>query len=59
MQDEVASNNPFWTARWMRVFGTAPRLDDSLLKVPWIKCERYDQHLPNQYVPFFALKLYR
>ncbi|KAI1310801.1 hypothetical protein EDD11_003647 [Mortierella claussenii] len=40
MQDEVASNNPFWTARWMRVFGIAPRLDDSLLKVPWIKCER-------------------
>ncbi|KAG0293452.1 hypothetical protein BGZ98_002156 [Dissophora globulifera] len=40
IQDEVASNNPFWTARWMRVFGMAPRLDDSLLKVPWIKCER-------------------
>ncbi|KAG0302330.1 hypothetical protein BGZ97_002397 [Linnemannia gamsii] len=40
VQDEIASNNPFWTARWMRVFGTAPRLDDSLLKVPWIKCER-------------------
>ncbi|KAG0340922.1 hypothetical protein BG000_010726 [Podila horticola] len=40
MQDEIASNNPFWTARWMRVFGVAPKLDDSLLKVPWIKCER-------------------
>ncbi|KAF9290433.1 hypothetical protein BGZ68_007061 [Mortierella alpina] len=40
MQDEIASNNPFWTARWMRVFGIAPRLDDSLLKVPGIKCER-------------------
>ncbi|KAF8939752.1 hypothetical protein BGZ58_008840 [Dissophora ornata] len=40
MQDEIASNNPFWTARWMRVFGIAPKLDDSLLKVPWIKCER-------------------
>ncbi|KAF9944560.1 hypothetical protein BGZ70_004521, partial [Mortierella alpina] len=37
MQDEIASNNPFWTARWMRVFGIAPKLDDSLLKVPWIK----------------------
>ncbi|KAG9327739.1 hypothetical protein KVV02_000185 [Mortierella alpina] len=41
MQDEIVSNNPFWTARWMRVFGIAPRLDDSLLKVPWIKCERH------------------
>ncbi|KAG0349119.1 hypothetical protein BG005_011164 [Podila minutissima] len=40
MQDEIASNNPFWTARWMRVFGVAPKLDDSLLKVPWVKCER-------------------
>ncbi|KAG0346148.1 Tetratricopeptide repeat protein 14 [Podila humilis] len=40
MQDETASNNPFWTARWMRVFRVAPRLDDSLLKVPYVKCER-------------------
>ncbi|KFH74170.1 hypothetical protein MVEG_01383 [Podila verticillata NRRL 6337] len=40
IQDEIASNNPFWTARWMAVFGVAPKLDDSLLKVPWIKCER-------------------
>jgi len=41
LQDEIhANNNPFWTARWMRVFGIAPRLDDSLLKVPWVKCER-------------------
>ncbi|KAG0089367.1 hypothetical protein BGZ92_004846, partial [Podila epicladia] len=32
MQDEIASNSPFWTARWMRVFGVAPKLDDSLLK---------------------------
>ncbi|KAG0214780.1 hypothetical protein BGX28_001415 [Mortierella sp. GBA30] len=40
IQDEIASNNPFWTTRWMRVFGIAPKLDDSLLKVPWIKCER-------------------
>lgn len=41
IQDEIASNNPFWTARWMTVFGVAPKLDDSLLKVPWIKCERW------------------
>ncbi|KAF9391091.1 Tetratricopeptide repeat protein 14 [Podila verticillata] len=40
IQDEIASNNPFWTTRWMAVFGVAPKLDDSLLKVPWIKCER-------------------
>ncbi|KAG0043499.1 hypothetical protein BGZ83_011338 [Gryganskiella cystojenkinii] len=41
IQDEIhANNNPFWASRWMRVFGTAPKLDDSLLKVPWIKCER-------------------
>ncbi|KAG0337619.1 hypothetical protein BG000_005207 [Podila horticola] len=42
IQDEVTSNNPFWSARWMAVFGVAPKLDESLLKVPWIKCERYD-----------------
>jgi len=40
MQDEIASNNPFWVPRWMKVFGIAPKLDDSLLKVPHIKCER-------------------
>ncbi|KAG0063515.1 hypothetical protein BGZ89_009817, partial [Linnemannia elongata] len=56
MQDEVASNNPFWTARWMRVFGTAPRLDDSLLKVPWIKCERPGA---NEGDPKAALPLHR
>ncbi|KAG0348561.1 hypothetical protein BG004_004806 [Podila humilis] len=42
IQDEISCNNPFWTARWMTVFGVAPRLDESLLKVPWIKCDRYD-----------------
>ncbi|KAG0216825.1 hypothetical protein BGX33_012045 [Mortierella sp. NVP41] len=56
MQDEIASNNPFWTARWMRVFGTAPRLDDSLLKVPWIKCERPGA---NEGDPKAALPLHR
>lgn len=40
IQDEITSNNPFWSARWMAVFGVAPKLDESLLKVPWIKCER-------------------
>ncbi|KAF8927026.1 hypothetical protein BGZ52_004934 [Haplosporangium bisporale] len=43
IQDEVTSNNPFWSARWMAVFGVAPKLDESLLKVPWIKCERPGQ----------------
>ncbi|KAG0036126.1 hypothetical protein BGZ82_004675 [Podila clonocystis] len=42
IQDEITSNNPFWSARWMAVFGVAPKLDESLLKVPWIKCESYD-----------------
>ncbi|KAF9294881.1 hypothetical protein BGZ74_011063 [Mortierella antarctica] len=42
VQDEITSNNPFWSARWMAVFGVAPKLDESLLKVPWIKCESYD-----------------
>lgn len=40
VQDDITSNNPFWSARWMAVFGVAPKLDESLLKVPWIKCER-------------------
>ncbi|KAF9414024.1 hypothetical protein BGZ94_000543, partial [Podila epigama] len=43
IQDEITSNNPFWAARWMCVFGVAPKLDESLLKVPWIKCERSEQ----------------
>ncbi|KAF9912140.1 hypothetical protein EC991_000550 [Linnemannia zychae] len=56
MQDEIASNNPFWTARWMRVFGISPKLDDSLLKVPWIKCERPGS---NEGDPKAALPLHR
>ncbi|KAG0090275.1 hypothetical protein BGZ92_003289 [Podila epicladia] len=43
VQDEITSSNPFWSARWMAVFGVAPKLDESLLKVPWIKCERSGQ----------------
>ncbi|KAF9349904.1 hypothetical protein BGX34_001503 [Mortierella sp. NVP85] len=56
MQDEIASNNPFWVPRWMKVFGIAPKLDDSLLKVPHIKCERSGS---NEGDPGSSLPLHR
>ncbi|GJJ68146.1 hypothetical protein EMPS_00492 [Entomortierella parvispora] len=55
--DESASQNPTWVNRWMRVFGTAPRLDDSYLNIPVIVCKRSGSGIQSQ-VPLHRTETY-